>query len=468
MNTFSSTIESQAGDRPLNFDFQLSWKMIVGFGAAFGLLTLSPYCVAACFVLLSVYAMNGRRQAVEAMAFSVVVKYANPALVAFPPFFGLYAWGFLYIASFSLLFRSKLRSNSLILPLTLFYITVLCISFWSRYPAISMLKATSFYVVVVSVLSGSLSMNKEDFQRLSRTIFSLSIMVLLFSLPTYFLHNIGFLRNGRGFQGILNHPQAFGIFWSPLCAWFIVRIFFIKNVAHLKKWVTLLCLLVACMFLSKSRTSMVATGLALFISFPVFLGQRSHSIGISMKKGAVLFLLVIAIVLALLGTSDTFSNAVSGFMTKGQTKVSVGEAFEHSRGRGVESHLTNFMKSPWIGNGFGVDATVDFGSRVKYLMGIPISASSEKGIVYTAILEEIGVIGLVAFLIFLGAFFSKATRLDPPLMALLFACLTVNVGEAVLFSVNGNGLIYWVLIGLCLASESLHGKQVQTGKLSPM
>jgi hypothetical protein len=221
------------------------------------------------------------------------------------------------------------------------------------------------------------------------------------------------------------------------------------------------------MFLSKSRTSTVATALAFFMSFPVFFWRRSHNAVISMKKGVALSLLVLVLVLVLLSTSDAFSNAVLGFVTKGQNKVSVGESFEHSRGRGIESHLANFMKNPWIGNGFGVDATGDFGSRVKYLMGIPVSASSEKGIVYTAILEEIGVIGLVAFLVFLGAFFSKATRLDPPLMALLFACLTVNVGEAVLFSVNGNGLIYWVLIGLCLASASLHDKQLQIGKHSP-
>jgi hypothetical protein len=467
MNTISSTIDSQAADRSQNFDFQLSWKLIVGFGAAFGLLTLSPYCVAACFVLLSVYAMTGRRQALEAMAFSVIVKFANPALVAFPHFFGLYTWSFLFIASFSLLFRSKLKNNSLILPLTLFYITVLCISIWSRYPSISMLKATSFYIVVVSVLSGSLSINEKDFQILSKNMFNLLVMVLLLSLPTYFFHNIGFHRNGRGFQGILNHPQAFGTFWSPLCAWFVVRIFFTNNVAQLKKWVGFLCLIFACMFLSKSRTSTVATALAFFMSFPIFFWRRSHNIAISMKKGIAFSLLALVLVLVLLSTSDTFSNAVLGFVTKGQNKVSVGEAFEHSRGRGVESHLANFMKSPWIGNGFGVDATADFGSRVKYLMGIPISASSEKGIVYTAILEEIGVIGLVAFLVFLGAFFFKATQLDPPLMALLFACLTVNVGEAVLFSVNGNGLIYWVLIGLCLASASLHDKQVQTGKHSP-
>ena len=456
MSTFSNTIERQVADRPLNFDFQFSWKVIIGLGAGFGLLTLSPYCVATCFVLLSIYAMTGRCQALEAMAFSVVIKFANPALVAFPPLFGLYGWGFLFVASFSLLFRSNLKNNSLIFSLTIFYITVLCISLWSRYPEISMLKATSFYVVVVSLLSGSLSLNKEEFQRLFNIIFSLLVMVLLFSLPTYFVPEIGFLRNGRGFQGILNHPQAFGTFWSPLCAWLVVRIFFTKNAGHVKQCVGLLFLIVACMFLSKSRTSVVATGLALLMSCPVFFWRRSHNLGISVKKGVFLSLVALVILLALLGTSDIFFNAVSGFVTKGQNKVSMGEAFEHSRGKGVESHLANFLKSPWIGNGFGVDATGDFGSRVKYLMGIPVSASSEKGIVYTAILEEIGVIGLVPFLVVLGVLISKAIRLDPPLMALLFACLTVNVGEAVLFSVNGNGVIYWVLIGLCLASASLH------------
>lgn len=460
----------------MNFDFGFSWKVLIGLVVGFVLLTLSPHCVAVCFVLLSIYAMTGRRQALEAMAFSVVVKYANPALVAFPPFFGLYAWAFLFIASCSLFFRSIIRNNtlffpvrvlSLVLPLTIFYITVMCISIWSKYPAVSMLKATSFYIVAASILFGSLSMDQEEFEALSRNIFCLLLMVLILSIPTYFVHQIGFLRNGRGFQGVLNHPQAFGTFWSPLCAWIVVRIFFTKKVQHMEKYSGLLLVLVGCMFLSKARTSTMATGLALFLSFPIFFGGRAKRLGVAMKKGVALSLVALTTLLVLLGTSETISHAVAGFVTKGQANVSMGQAFEHSRGKGVENHWANFLKSPWVGNGFGVDVSEDFGSRVKYLMGIPVSASSEKGIVYTAILEEIGVVGLGAFLLFLSVFISKTTRLEPPFMAMLLACLTVNIGEAVLFSVNGNGLIYWILIGLCLASASRH-MSVQTVARSPL
>lgn len=433
-------------------DFSISWRKVILFILGFGILMLDPYCVAICFIVLSIYSLFGRKQALESIVLSVIVKYANPALVAFPPASGLYTWSFLFIVSISLLFRSNIRNNTLFAPLTVLYITILCISFWSAYPIISMLKATSFYVVVLAVLSGSLNLKENELCSLSRSISSIFFVVFVLSIPFYFVHNVGFLVNGRGFQGILNHPQAFGTLWVPICVWIISHVFFVKNFKNMKLYIFLICCLMFYMFASKARTSVVATGLAFFLSFPAFLTFRAKKFGVSTKKGIVLVLSMLVVVLSLLGTSGAFSEAILGFLTKGQVGVSVGEAFFHSRGHGVEGHWENFMKSPWVGSGFGVEASADFALRVKYLMGIPVSASSEKGIVYSAILEEIGVIGLMVFLFFLAAIFSRAVRLDPPFMAMLFSCLTVNIGEAVLFSVNGNGVIYWVLIGLCLAS----------------
>lgn len=48
-------------------------------------------------------------------------------------------------------------------------------------------------------------------------IFAAALSALL-SLPLL-VHPLGYLRNGTGFQVILNHPQVFGPTMALLCAW---------------------------------------------------------------------------------------------------------------------------------------------------------------------------------------------------------------------------------------------------------
>ena len=91
-------------------------------------------------------------------------------------------------------------------------------------------------------------------------------------------------------------------------------------------------------------------------------------------------------------------------------------------------------------------------------MGIPVSAPVEKGFLPTAILEEIGMLGTVLFLIFI-AFLTNAVveGSDIRWAGMYFGCLFVNVGEAVFFSVGGIGLLYWLLIGLSASAYKLDG-----------
>ena len=56
---------------------------------------------------------------------------------------------------------------------------------------------------------------------LSQWMFSLYWVVLLLSAPLLLLP-LGYLTNGSGWQGILNHPQAMGVFLVPFVALLIV------------------------------------------------------------------------------------------------------------------------------------------------------------------------------------------------------------------------------------------------------
>jgi hypothetical protein len=149
------------------------------------------------------------------------------------------------------------------------------------------------------------------------------------------------------------------------------------------------------------------------------------------------------------------SSGVSEFVLKGG-QGSVSESFDASRGGLVSSQLRNFMTSPWIGHGFGVFAEGDPTPGVRTFMGIPVSAPVEKGVLPTAVLEETGVIGFFCFAWLIYALIAPVWRRAPhPIVAMLIACLFVNLGEAILLSPGGMGLHIWLLIAWCIRAAEV-------------
>ena len=69
-----------------------------------------------------------------------------------------------------------------------------------------------------------------------------------------------------------------------------------------------------------------------------------------------------------------------------------------------------------------------------------------------AFLEEVGIFGLLFFSPFLIVLVKSALSVnDVGLIAMFFACLFVNIGEAVFFSPGQLGGYLWLLIGLSIA-----------------
>ena len=104
-----------------------------------------------------------------------------------------------------------------------------------------------------------------------------------------------------------------------------------------------------------------------------------------------------------------------------------------------------------VGIGFGIE------SEPKQLMvtttgalGLPTSASVEKGFLPSAVLEETGIIGAILVIVLFGALIRPLLRqMNPEIFAVAISCLLVNVGEMVFFSIGGPGIYFWVQVGLC-------------------
>ena len=126
----------------------------------------------------------------------------------------------------------------------------------------------------------------------------------------------------------------------------------------------------------------------------------------------------------------------------------------------------NFQQNTYLGIGFGL-ASNPADLKVQYdpLLGIPISASVEKGVFFVAVLEEIGLVGTVTFFAILGLLFARVYYSgNPELMALFIAPIATNLGDATLFSLGDNGLFIWLLIVFAYSSAVIRSKQPQRSK----
>ncbi|OQA32737.1 MAG: hypothetical protein BWY57_01719 [Betaproteobacteria bacterium ADurb.Bin341] len=76
---------------------------------------------------------------------------------------------------------------------------------------------------------------------------------------------------------------------------------------------------------------------------------------------------------------------------------------------------------------------------------------SEKGMIIAAVLEEVGVIGFLAFAAVIGTLVGSFWRGANPFgLGLVFIVLLCNFGEMNLFSVGGLGLLQWGVIASSL------------------
>lgn len=126
------------------------------------------------------------------------------------------------------------------------------------------------------------------------------------------------------------------------------------------------------------------------------------------------------------------------------------EEFLHCRGFLILRSWRNFQEYPLTGIGFGVGSEPSaFKIRRDPILGLPIGASVEKGFTIVAVLEETGVLGFAAFVLFINSLLKQAlsVRRSLPVYALVFSCVLVNFGEAIFFALGGSGILVWLLLG---------------------
>lgn len=134
-------------------------------------------------------------------------------------------------------------------------------------------------------------------------------------------------------------------------------------------------------------------------------------------------------------------------------------AYEDSRGFKIDEMWANITAKPLQGIGFGI-ASEPLMMEIERdpILDLPVSAAVEKGVMPVAVLEEVGLAGFVAVVLWVFMLMRRSARGGLAPVTVGLTALLMNMGEATLFSPGGMGLLSLILIGWAFASSQARGQ----------
>ncbi|MNK71432.1 O-Antigen ligase [compost metagenome] len=413
------------------------------------------------YLFLAAYALFGRAQVIQAFVLSWLLTMLNPGLA--PDSSGLSAGRYLVIfaGAVSVGFRSRIAVEFSIRKLSFF--TLLLGIFLLAHSVLfsaavdfSILKAMAWVVVVLTLLSAWQGLSMQGRKILFDQLQTLLVVLMLVSLPLLVIPTIGYLRNGTGFQGVLNHPQAFG----PTIA--LVGTLVGGRLLGEKKprWrdIALLGLCFVLVVLSGARTAglaMVAGLVGAAALSPIFAGVSRSRMVPGLRSQRFQILLVLSFV-GVIAAGPVLVDRITNYLFKQSDASTLFDAAEASRGFLVQKMIVNIEDNPLVGIGFGIASELaDMEIERDSILGLPLSAVVEKGVMPIAVLEELGIFGAAAVLAWLFVVLRRGARAGVQKFAVLITLLMVNFGESMFFSVGGMGMLLLVLLSASVVEESL-------------
>jgi hypothetical protein len=318
---------------------------------------------------------------------------------------------------------------------------------------VSVLKSVSWTLAMATLIAAWSGLREEERSAVADSIYIGLVVLMIVSLPLLVLP-VGYMTNKTGFQGVLNHPQAFGLTMALLSAWAASRMLGKRQ----PPWSTVV-LVGACLalvVLSEARTA----GFALVfgvgsaaVLVPSASGRSARAVLPGLRSKRV-YLLGGAVLVGVVLAGPRLESVVTDFISKsGRAGVnSLSAAYERSRGQLIENMWANIQVKPIQGIGFGVPSdptSVDI--KRDSVFGLPTSAPIEKGVLPLAVLEEVGIIGFAAVAAWVLLLLRRSAIGGISPFTVVLTALFLNMGEAGLFSAAGMGLLSLVLIGWAFA-----------------
>jgi hypothetical protein len=418
----------------------------------FALIIVSPYTAILGYFLLLLLIMLGPRLIIQALVIVWLIGQIQVQLKSQVPLGSIPNTLLIATSALSVLIHYYKSDRQLSVSRFFLFAASFCMflmlhsCFFSNNVLVSVLKVFLWSCSFLTLLLSWTLLPNHERKKLIKWIFQVLVAIALFSL---FLinSNIGYLTNKHGFQGVLNHVQAFGLTMAILSSLVLG-----KMISNRNKILLLPILLLSLTFLvmSECRTGIFGLFLAFILaiySFNIFSNSKNNS-----RKNNIL-IVKISIIISLIIFSLFFDLTDNIFFSKYSVpldqleSINFAEAYLNSRGHIAEAMIENIKNNLFSGIGFGIASDIEnMIIQRDPFFGLPISAPIEKSILPLAIIEEIGIAAFILFVILIYSILrrSAANGFDCYLVALVI--LIMNFAELTFFSPSGWGMISLVLI----------------------
>lgn len=407
------------------------------------------------YLLIAAYALLGRAQAIQALALSWLFGMLSLGIAPEATAASVGRYAVIAAAAASVFLRSvrlgeSFRVSRMTLATVLLGVFLISHSIlFSPIADVSILKAISWSVVTATLFAAWGGLNEEARACIATQIFGGLVVIFICSLPLLALPQLGYLRNGTGFQGILNHPQGFGPTMALLGTWAGARM-----IGEQRPPWSLVLLVGACVVLvvlSESRTAGVGMvlGLAAAVALVPWLSRRPVRAMLPGLMTRRVYLVASVVVLGAVLSGATLQDRFGAYLDKGSRvkSTSLADAYDQSRGTLIDNMWDNISLYPFTGIGFGIASQPDEMIVMRDpVLGVPTGAAIEKGVLPIAVVEELGVFGAAVVLAWLWIVVYRASRASVTALALVLTTVMLNFGESTFFSPGGFGLLPLILL----------------------
>jgi hypothetical protein len=331
--------------------------------------------------------------------------------------------------------------------------------FLSPLPDVSVLKSFSWSMMFILLINCWSSIDKVTYERISKDLFLIFTAIVFFSL-LLINSEIGWIKNKDAFQGILMHPQTFGL----IMALFGIIILTQFPAQHFPSYFYLIIAVptIYMLILSECRTGIFA----LLSSYIVAIITGSFYIN-SLKKynRTIILVLILTPVFIFLSVYlmyliNDFANIefINNILTKSGRLNDTGtilSSYVESRGFIVIDSIKNIGENFWTGIGFGMAS--DYEDMTVFrdaIFGIPYSAPLEKGLFYLALLEEIGFFGFLLFTIFLLVCLQSLLTSGLKSIPIFVIILIFNIAESIFFATGGINAVFILFFTLSITKQN--------------
>lgn len=366
----------------------------------------------------------------------------------------------------------RLGRDELPLKALLPFIVVAFISSINGYfPLISFFKLGAFLLFLFSISIGvrNIISQPREIEVIRAGIIAFSIIIVYGSILTLPFPSIAYYTSLRGtisqygaeyansifivaetgvslFTGVAIHSQFFGPLLASIGIWLLCDMLLVERRISLLHTL-LLGPLPILLYMTRARIALFTMLLGLIVIYFYLLPRiRLQGLAPVSVRGFMSFFMVLLLVLGVV------LEMRGGYLSKWVRKTedvrldqrSFTTAVTDSRQGVIEECMADYRKNRLFGTGFQV--IEEHRGQFKSGRITLLSAPQEKGVLPIMILGETGIVGLIAFIVFLIQFF---THCHSRMYLASIVCFTVflgtNAAEATFFSPGGGGGVFWMI-----------------------